>query len=104
VDEIKIDKSFVQHMATDQSDMVIVRSIVDLGRNLGLKVVAEGVESSAAWHALAALGCDVIQGFVLTPALEPAALRVWLGEYEGGAFGAGAADVVRLRTPSFRRT
>jgi EAL domain-containing protein (putative c-di-GMP-specific phosphodiesterase class I) len=104
VDEIKIDKSFVQHMANDQSDHVIVRSIVDLGRNLGLKVVAEGVEDDAAWSELTSLGCDVVQGYVLTPALAPEALEVWLAQYDETMAAPGTGDVVPLRTPSFRRS
>jgi predicted signal transduction protein with EAL and GGDEF domain len=102
VDEIKIDKSFVQHMATDQSDLVIVRSIVDLGRNLGLKVVAEGVEDDGAWRKLASLGCDVIQGFVLTPALDSQSLQTWLAEYDESQAATRSGEVVPLRTPSFR--
>ena len=47
VDEIKIDKSFIMNMTTHEEDMVIVRSIIDLGHNLGLKVVAEGVENQS---------------------------------------------------------
>ena len=53
VDEIKIDRSFVMNMDTDEDDAVIVRSTIDLGRNLGLRVVAEGVESEATVDAAA---------------------------------------------------
>jgi EAL domain-containing protein (putative c-di-GMP-specific phosphodiesterase class I) len=67
VNQIKIDKSFVIGMLTNDNDRVIVRSIVDLGRNLRLTVVAEGVETSATWEALMAIGCDMAQGY-------------WLGE------------------------
>jgi EAL domain-containing protein (putative c-di-GMP-specific phosphodiesterase class I) len=104
VDEIKIDKSFVQHLATDQSDLVIVRSIVDLGRNLGLRVVAEGVEDEAAWRELANLGCDVVQGYILTRPLAPAHLDAWLtahGDVHPAPVPPG--DVVQLRNPAFRR-
>jgi diguanylate cyclase (GGDEF)-like protein len=65
VDEVKIDKSFVLTMATDAGDAAIVRSIIDLGGSLGLTVVAEGVEDTAAWERLAELGCDQIQGYAL---------------------------------------
>ncbi|HEX8003757.1 MAG TPA: EAL domain-containing protein [Mycobacteriales bacterium] len=65
VDEVKIDKSFVLTMATDAGDAAIVRSIIDLGGSLGLTVVAEGVEDTAAWERLAELGCDLIQGYAL---------------------------------------
>ena len=65
VDTIKIDKSFVLDMAEDEADEAIVRSTIELAHNLGLRVVAEGVESAATWLRLAALGCDLAQGFHL---------------------------------------
>src|SRR6476660_1546620 len=58
VDVIKIDKSFVMEMAVDASDAAIVHSTIDLAHNLGLRVVAEGVETEAAWRRLRELGCD----------------------------------------------
>ncbi len=63
VDEIKIDRSFVQNMETNASDAVLVRSIIELGRSLGLRVTAEGVETESVKRHLAALGCDFAQGF-----------------------------------------
>jgi diguanylate cyclase (GGDEF)-like protein len=63
VDGIKIDKSFVIDMPHDPSDAAIVRSTIDLAHNLGLRVVAEGVESHEAWRRLEDLGCDLAQGF-----------------------------------------
>jgi diguanylate cyclase (GGDEF)-like protein len=63
LDEVKIDRSFVGGMAHDENDAVIVRSTIDLARNLGLRVVAEGVESAEVMDALAGLRCDVAQGF-----------------------------------------
>jgi diguanylate cyclase (GGDEF)-like protein len=63
VDEIKIDRSFVKNMETDAGDAVLVRSIVELGRNLGLRVTAEGVESQSVMRSLTNLGCDFAQGF-----------------------------------------
>ena len=77
VSEIKIDKSFVMGMHRDPGDMVIVRSAIDLARNLGFRSVAEGVEDEAAWNRLAELGCDVAQGYWLgrpVPAEELASL------------------------------
>jgi diguanylate cyclase (GGDEF)-like protein len=78
VDELKIDKSFVQGMEEDENDAVIVRSTIDLGRNLGLRVVAEGVETAEAWRQLAALGCDVAQGYYLSRPVPAAELAAWL--------------------------
>ena len=76
--EVKIDRSFVAGMLTDDSDRAIVRSTVDLARNLGLSVVAEGVENVATWEALEALGCDYAQGYFVSPPLPADELRTWL--------------------------
>jgi diguanylate cyclase (GGDEF)-like protein len=65
VQEIKIDKSFVLGLVADPSAAMIVRSVIDLGRNLGLSVVAEGVETEAIWRQLGNLGADLAQGFYL---------------------------------------
>ena len=65
VHEIKIDKSFVLGLVADPSAAMIVRSVIDLGRNLGLSVVAEGVETEAIWDHLGTLGADLAQGFYL---------------------------------------
>ena len=66
VDELKIDKSFVLNMARDASDMMIVRSTIELAHNMGLTVVAEGVDDEGALDRLRALGCDMVQGFLLS--------------------------------------
>jgi diguanylate cyclase (GGDEF)-like protein len=78
VDAVKIDKSFVMSMVTDENDAAIVRSTIDLARNLGLAVVAEGVEDEAIWHTLVALGCDFAQGHYLSRALPAPELVAWL--------------------------
>ncbi|MHB8844039.1 MAG: putative bifunctional diguanylate cyclase/phosphodiesterase [Nitrospirota bacterium] len=64
VDELKIDKSFVQMMDTNQNDAVIVHSIIELAHNLGLTVTAEGVENQQVWDMLRSRGCDVAQGYL----------------------------------------
>jgi len=66
VDELKIDKSFVLNMARDASDTMIVRSTIELAHNMGLTVVAEGVDDEGALERLRALGCDMVQGFLLS--------------------------------------
>ena len=66
VQELKIDQSFISRMATDEEISTIVRSTIDLGHNLGLKVVAEGVEDLAVWNMLRSLGCDDAQGFFMS--------------------------------------
>ena len=78
VDELKIDKSFILGMEESENDAVIVRSTIDLGRNLGLRVVAEGVETQAAWNHLVALGCDVAQGYFLSRPAPAEQLTEWL--------------------------
>jgi diguanylate cyclase (GGDEF)-like protein len=66
VHTIKIDRSFVMDMCENASDATIVRSTIDLGRNLGLDVVAEGVETEEAWDALSAQGCTLAQGYLIS--------------------------------------
>jgi diguanylate cyclase (GGDEF)-like protein len=78
VHELKIDKSFVAHMASDENDLAIVRSTVGLAHDLGLTVVAEGVEDQATWDLLVALGCDVAQGYFISRPLPPLVLGEWL--------------------------
>ena len=84
VDQLKIDKSFVREMAVNENDAVIVRSIIDLGHNLGLTVIAEGVEDAATAALLTALGCDEGQGFYLSHAVPAEALVAWLAERNDG--------------------
>jgi diguanylate cyclase (GGDEF)-like protein len=67
VDELKIDKSFVLQLKPDSDDAFIVRSTIDLGHNLGVKVVAEGVETPESWRLLLDLGCDLAQGYFISP-------------------------------------
>jgi diguanylate cyclase (GGDEF)-like protein len=78
VDELKIDKSFVQDMVLDAEDAAIVRSTIGLAHELGLKVVAEGVEDQATWDLLAGLKCDVIQGYYVSRPLAPKRATAWL--------------------------
>ena len=65
VQTIKIDRSFVMEMCENRNDATIVRSTIELGRNLGLRVVAEGVESQEVWDALRAQGCSLAQGYFI---------------------------------------
>jgi EAL domain-containing protein (putative c-di-GMP-specific phosphodiesterase class I) len=78
VDSLKIDKSFVRQLATDPSDLAIVRSIVELGHNLGLRVIAEGVEDAASWDKLGEHGCDAGQGYYLGRPTPPSDFERWL--------------------------
>jgi diguanylate cyclase (GGDEF)-like protein len=78
VDELKIDKSFVLNMENDIGDTKIVRSTIDLGHNMGLRVVAEGIESEAVWRLLAALGCDEGQGYFMSRPIPGDKLIEWI--------------------------
>jgi diguanylate cyclase (GGDEF)-like protein len=80
VDELKIDRSFVMDMNTNPNDLVIVRSAIDLARNLGLTVVAEGVEDAATWDALRSLSCDQGQGYFLSRPVPGDELTRWMTE------------------------
>jgi EAL domain-containing protein (putative c-di-GMP-specific phosphodiesterase class I) len=78
IDELKIDRSFVMRLAEDERNAAITHSIVDLGHRLGLNVVAEGVQSQAAWTRLAEWGCDEVQGHLLSRPMTAADLDPWL--------------------------
>jgi EAL domain-containing protein (putative c-di-GMP-specific phosphodiesterase class I) len=65
-------------MATDRTDAAIVRSTISLSHELGLEVVAEGVEDRATWDLLARLGCDLAQGYYLSRPLPPDELLGWM--------------------------
>ena len=81
VQELKIDKSFVMGLARDTSDAIIVRSTIDLGHNMGLVVVAEGVEDQPTFDQLRTLGCDMVQGYLLSPPLAAADVEQWMREF-----------------------
>ncbi|HXI12484.1 MAG TPA: EAL domain-containing protein [Thermoanaerobaculia bacterium] len=84
VDEIKIDKSFVMGMESNESDAAIVRATIDLAHNLGRQVVAEGVDSKRTCETLTAMGCDLAQGYFLSPPLPAATFERWLDETAWG--------------------
>ncbi len=87
VDELKIDKAFVMHLHEDERDAKIVRSTIDLAHGLGLKVVAEGVETEAHLAALTAFGCDVGQGYLFS---KPLPVDQWLAWADGSQWACGA--------------
>jgi diguanylate cyclase (GGDEF)-like protein len=94
--ELKIDKSFVMGMVRDASDNVIVRSTIDLAHNMGLVVVAEGVEDEATLERLRTLGCDMVQGFFLSRPLAADQVVAWMRNHVPGRIGepAGLRRVV----------
>ncbi|MGQ0595684.1 EAL domain-containing protein [Aquabacterium sp.] len=81
VDELKIDKSFVMNMESDLQDAKIVRSTVDLAHNLGLTVVAEGVESAKSWKLLDSLSCDEVQGYFIAKPMPGAQFANWVKQW-----------------------
>jgi diguanylate cyclase (GGDEF)-like protein len=78
IDELKIDRSFVSPMLRDESDLIIVRSTINLGHDLGLKIIAEGVEDADTLDRLALLGCDLAQGYHLSRPLPAPEFDRWL--------------------------
>jgi len=80
VQEVKVDKSFVMTMRRDSEDATIVRSIIDLAANLGLVVVAEGVEDESTWVDLSEMGCDLAQGYFLAAPQPAEEFPAWLVE------------------------
>jgi EAL domain-containing protein (putative c-di-GMP-specific phosphodiesterase class I) len=78
IDELKIDRSFVSPMLRDESDLIIVRSTINLGHDLGLRIIAEGVEDGATLDRLALLGCDLAQGYHVSRPMPADAFNAWL--------------------------
>ena len=77
VDEIKIDRSFVMEMDKDNNDEVIVHSTIELAHNMGLKVIAEGIETEQSWLTLKTLGCDVGQGYFMCRPIDAQSFNEW---------------------------
>jgi diguanylate cyclase (GGDEF)-like protein len=77
VTELKIDRSFVMHLIEDESDARIVQSTIDLSRNMGILVVAEGVEDAATLDRLGSIGCDQAQGYFLSRPVPPEEFAAW---------------------------
>jgi diguanylate cyclase (GGDEF)-like protein len=82
IDTIKIDASFVRTMAVDEKNRRIVETILSLGKNLGVEVVAEGVETQAQADALQRLGCSFVQGYLYSPSVDAKAASAMLGQDE----------------------
>jgi diguanylate cyclase (GGDEF)-like protein len=84
VSNIKIDKSFVMNMLANDNDAVIVQSTIELSHNLGLKVIAEGVETQTVWERLKELGCDAAQGYLISRPIPAPQLLQWMNESPWG--------------------
>jgi EAL domain-containing protein (putative c-di-GMP-specific phosphodiesterase class I) len=84
IDELKVDRSFVMGMDGDPNDAALVRAAIDLGHNLGLTVVAEGVETAAHVSALRKLGCDIAQGYHYARPMPAVAFTDWCSSEPNG--------------------
>jgi diguanylate cyclase (GGDEF)-like protein len=102
VSELKIDRSFITDILADTRAQAIVRSMIDLARNLGLTVVAEGIETKAVMEYLARLGCDTGQGYFISPPAPPAELTPRLPRAPARADSATARPGARRRLASTR--
>jgi EAL domain-containing protein (putative c-di-GMP-specific phosphodiesterase class I) len=96
VSELKVDRSFVQRMTSDADDAAIVRSIVDLAHSLGLRVVAEGVETVETWYALQDLGCDLAQGYLISRPMPGDDITRWLSGHFDPARVAGGSRLAAV--------
>jgi diguanylate cyclase (GGDEF)-like protein len=80
--ELKIDRAFITHLDTSEADQIIVKSTIELAHSFGLRVIAEGVETSEAQAMLKELQCDYSQGYYLSRPLPAADVDVWMAEFE----------------------
>jgi EAL domain-containing protein (putative c-di-GMP-specific phosphodiesterase class I) len=99
IDELKIDRSFVSPMLQDESDLIIVRSTINLGHDLGLRIIAEGVEDAQTLDRLALLGCDLAQGFHVSRPMPADAFTDWLKESEPDLSSWARSGAVLLDPP-----
>ena len=83
MDYIKIDQSFVRDMSSSEDSSLIVRSTIDLVRDLGRKTVAEGVETREHWEQLARYGCDLAQGYFIAAPMPADAFVGWMRGFKG---------------------
>lgn len=81
--ELKLDRSFVQNVDTNQESQIILSSTVEMAKNLGLSIVAEGVESEAEWKLIQDLECDMAQGYFIAPPMDKQAFVLWLKNWIG---------------------
>jgi EAL domain-containing protein (putative c-di-GMP-specific phosphodiesterase class I) len=97
IDELKIDRSFVSPMLQEENDLIIVRSTINLGHDLGLRIIAEGVEDEPTLESLATLGCDLAQGYHMAKPMSASSFEQWLSESPFGTvdgYGGTAGPVV----------
>jgi EAL domain-containing protein (putative c-di-GMP-specific phosphodiesterase class I) len=79
IDVLKIDRSFVRNLCTDRNDRLIVQTTIGLAQSLGLKTVAEGVETLEQLHMLRELGCNTVQGYLVSHPIPAREMQAWFG-------------------------
>ena len=84
---LKIDRGFITHLLNHAADEAVVRNVIHLAHDLGMSTIAEGVETPAVWAKLSELGCDEIQGYVLTPPLPAEKIIEWLADHTATQLG-----------------
>ena len=77
IHRLKIDRSFIQNLSLESPDFAIVKAIVTMGHGLGLRVVAEGVETEEQLDLITSLGCDFVQGYLIEKPLEASRFKHW---------------------------
>jgi EAL domain-containing protein (putative c-di-GMP-specific phosphodiesterase class I) len=82
--ELKVDRSFVQNLQDSDQDRILVRKMIEMGHELGMHVIAEGVERPEQLEILRLYGCDGAQGYFFSHPLPPAELVSWLDTYRSG--------------------
>ena len=90
LDKLKIDQSFVRRIDSDHTSRAVIDAVIALGRSLSLELVAEGIETPAAWHYLRDRGCQLGQGYWFSRPLAPAALEAWHAVRARGEAGASS--------------
>jgi EAL domain-containing protein (putative c-di-GMP-specific phosphodiesterase class I) len=98
IDELKIDRSFVMQMLVDSNDFTIVHATAALGKNLGLRVVAEGVEDRDTFDKLAEMGCDEAQGFYIARPMSAVEFTRWLSARHADTEGSQPAGEPPVRS------
>ncbi|MBX9848065.1 MAG: EAL domain-containing protein, partial [Rhodocyclaceae bacterium] len=78
IDRLKIDRSFIRDMPTDNNDVAIVEAVIGMSKTLGLMILAEGVETEDQLAILQRLGCEAGQGYLFSRPLPPSELELWL--------------------------
>jgi diguanylate cyclase len=101
--ELKIDKMFVTHLTSSHRDPLIVRSTIDLAHALDMEVTAEGVETPAALALLTVMGCEMVQGYLISPPLELAGFVTYLNEYQFEAFQTSVEPTVHRPASFWKR-